>query len=143
MRRFPYYIVRFKQILDEIGKENPQCFHTTQYDLNFPNSQRKKSQMLPFPYYIVRFKLAKDLFACAIFLSFHTTQYDLNLHVALWEAAKPIGFPYYIVRFKLMEGVAMFSPRFWFPYYIVRFKLSYRWKDLDAKRYVSILHSTI
>ena len=66
-----------------------------------------------------------------------------NLHVALWEAAKPIGFPYYIVRFKLMEGVAMFSPRFWFPYYIVRFKLSYRWKDLDAKRYVSILHSTI
>ena len=54
---FPYYIVRFKpQSASQNIAEVYICFHTTQYDLNFP--------------YYIKF--------ISINYSFHTTQYDLN-----------------------------------------------------------------
>ena len=144
---FPYYIVRFKRSSNRILPFYIFCFHTTQYDLNFPVCSSQPSLYVRFPYYIVRFK---QISSCSIYYiefkfpyyivrfklfsfswqplhekGFHTTQYDLNLVVRFFLVIYFLRFPYYIVRFKQMQGEANIETLPQFPYYIVRFKLSH------------------
>ena len=78
MKKFPYYIVRFKQKLCLKSVVILQSFHTTQYDLNSRQVARKSERRSEFPYYIVRFKPP--------------------FHFQCWS--NYFKFPYYIVRFK-------------------------------------------
>ena len=138
---FPYYIVRFKPFIALLTDTKPQCFHTTQYDLNMENKKR--------------------IWGTAD--GFHTTQYDLNQGE---NGTEILGgeFPYYIVRFKPFCLFYIHFINIKFPYYIVRFKLSklsvqqLRYMSFHTTQYdlnqlyfvitiiiiiVSILHSTI
>ena len=142
--QFPYYIVRFKQIIGFDGNKKQGSFHTTQYDLNSGQYVRTAFGGGKFPYYIVRFKqiyhksihcrrhrfpyyivrFKPDDLLCAVFcasISFHTTQYDLNSVFPELNCFEINRFPYYIVRFKLASRRCIFHRR----------------------KIVSILHSTI
>ena len=140
-QEFPYYIVRFKLFCERLV-----ClcdFLFPYYIVRFKQKPLVLCRILfsVFPYYIVRFKRNVNIFSYVMKYGFHTTQYDLN-DILPSRGTRISKFPYYIVRFKLQSHFAILFYSILFPYYIVRFK-----PDREAKfmivRHVSILHSTI
>ena len=156
MKKFPYYIVRFKLFSVAYFVLGLCCFHTTQYDLNYCVFSEKMKHFISFhttqydlnhiggktskqrdtfPYYIVRFKPPKSVVRYLVSMGFHTTQYDLNRWFLRGFRILRCAFPYYIVRFK-HEVVFLCCPQIGrFPYYIVRFKPDYL-------LFFSILHTS-
>ena len=143
-QKFPYYIVRFKQIHLWWDYQLVECFHTTQYDLNSRcdiYSHRNTHSFHTTQYdlnYLVGEKPDENEK-----MSFHTTQYDLNtIYFGRGKNETSLGF--HTTQYDLNQTLEPqeLCPILWFPYYIVRFKHAYYFYYV-LLLLVSILHSTI